>query len=105
MDSLIDRRESERFECEHDILHNTDPADFFYKGRVLNYSEKGLYFESNEDMLPEDEICIQIRNRSNDETYLLDVKIEWCKELQDSSFDLGYGVSLKERRKLDDIIN
>jgi len=103
MERLIERRGSERVRCKYDILHNTVPADFFYKGRVLDYSGNGLYFESNVDMLPGDEISILIRNRSNDEAYYLDVKIKWYKELQGSKFNLGYGASLEKRRKMDEI--
>jgi hypothetical protein len=103
MERLIERRGSERTRCNYDILHNTAPVDFFYKGRVLDYSGVGLYFESNEDMLPGDEISILIRNTTNNEAYYLDVKIQWYKELQGSKFKLGYGASLKHSRKMDDV--
>jgi hypothetical protein len=97
---LINRRKSKRFKCKKHILHDTEPSDFFYRGKACNYSKKGLYFESNVDLLPEDKISILVKRRSNDVTYMLNVKIIWCKELQDSSFDLGYGASLKERRRI-----
>ena len=58
---FIDRREEERFKCKRDVLHNTDPADFFYKGRVCNYSKRGLYFESNIDLLPGHEVSILVK--------------------------------------------
>jgi hypothetical protein len=100
MGSLIDRRKNERFKCEKDILHNTKPSDFFYRGKVLNHSKKGLYFESNVDLLPGDDIFVLVKKRSNDVTYSLKVEIIWCKELQGTSFDLGYGAKLRERRKI-----
>ena len=96
----FEHRRSERFKCKKDILHNTDPGDFFYRGKVCNYSKRGLYFESNVDLLPEDEISILVKKGSNDVTYLLNVKIIWSKELQGASFDLSYGASLKERHKI-----
>ena len=101
MASLIDRRESERVKCKKDVLHSTVPADFFYRGQVCNYSKKGLYFESNTDLLPKDEISVLVKRGVVDETHILDIQIVWCKELQDSSFDLGYGAMLKGRRKID----
>ena len=57
----IERREYERFPCETPILHDTSPPDFFYKGTMYNFSEKGLYFESNEDLLQGHEISISIK--------------------------------------------
>ena len=101
MASLIDRRESERVNCKKDVLHSTEPADFFYKGQVCNYSKKGLYFESDTDLLPEDDISIVVKRGAVAETHILDVLIVWCKELQNSSFDLGYGAMLKGRRKIE----
>jgi hypothetical protein len=96
----FERRKSQRFKCNKDILHNTDPSDFFYRGKVCNYSEKGLYFESNVDLLPGDKVSILVKRVSNDVTHLLDVKIIWSKHLQGESFDLAYGASLKKRRKI-----
>ena len=95
-----DRRESERVKCKKDILHNTDPGNFFYRGKVYNYSKKGLYFESNVDLLPDDEVSILVKKRSNDVTYMLDVKVIWCRELKDSPYDTGYGAYFKKRRKI-----
>jgi hypothetical protein len=84
MCSLIDSRKSERVKCKMDILHNTPPADFFYNGQLRNYSKKGLYFESNEHLLPKNEISILLKKSASGKIHVLDVKIIWCKELQDS---------------------
>ena len=51
MHTGIERRKHKRIPCETPILHNTSPADFFYKATMYNFSNKGLYFESNEDLL------------------------------------------------------
>jgi hypothetical protein len=101
MNSLRNRRENERFDCKKSILHNTKPADFFRKGEVFNYSKKGLYFESSGDLQEEDEISILIKKRAHGKIHVLDVKIVWCKELQGSSFDVGYGATLQGKRKID----
>jgi hypothetical protein len=96
---FIERRKSERIKCKKYILHDTDPGDFFYRGRVCNYSKRGLYFESNVDLLPKDKITILVNRNSDELTYILDVKIEWCKELNDSKFDVGYGASVTGKRE------
>ena len=97
MGILVERREIERVKCEKRILHNTSPADFFYTGKMLNFSKHGLYFESNEDLLPGHEITVLIkgsRRRFNKSHQKLNVKIIWCRELKDSLFQLGYGAKL-----------
>ena len=80
------------------ILHSTNPPDFYYRGRIYNYSKTGLYFESNVDLLPGDEVCILEKEdpfSENGAHFALKVKIVWCKQLEESSFDLGYGAGLE----------
>jgi hypothetical protein len=93
-----DRREYERFPCENPILHNTNLPDFFYKGTMCNFSEKGLYFESNEDLLKGHEISISIKKPPQKFTKkfdkVFDVKIIWYRELKGSSYQNGYGAKL-----------
>ena len=105
MDKLIERREDGRFKCKRDALHNTDAHDLFFKGKVLNYSKRGMYFESNVDLQRGDNISILIEKQSAEGTQLVDVKIVWRKELQGLSFDRGYGAMLQRRRDTDYIKN
>ena len=93
-----ERREYERFPCKTQILHSTNPPDFFYSATMYNFSKRGLYFESNEDLLKGHEISISIikpnqKVTKNPHQYF-DVKILWCKELQNSSYQIGYGAKL-----------
>jgi len=93
-----ERREYERFPCNAQILHSTNPTDFFYSGTMYNFSKRGLYFESNEDLLEGHEISISIINPNqkvpkNPHQYF-NVKILWCKELQSSPYQVGYGAKL-----------
>jgi len=95
----IERRRSKRINCDAAILHNTCPADFFYRGTMYNFSSGGLYFESDEDLMQGDEISISIKNpppqfTMKDRQYF-DVKIMWCQVLQGSSYQVGYGAKLK----------
>jgi hypothetical protein len=93
-----ERRKHERIPCETPILHNTSPADFFYKGTMYNFSKEGLYFESNEDLLPGHEIGISIKDPPQqfmkESRQYFDVKIMWCFEIQGSSHQVGYGAKL-----------
>ncbi|UCF90740.1 MAG: PilZ domain-containing protein [Desulfobacterales bacterium] len=57
----VERRKSVRIKYKSEVLHSTNPPDFLYKGTMYNFSEGGLYFESQEDLLPGDEISISIR--------------------------------------------
>ena len=94
----IERREHKRLPCENPILHNTSPPDFFHKGTMYNYSKRGLYFESNEDLLEGHEISISIikpRQQSTEKPHqYFDVKIVWCRKLSGSSYQVGYGAKL-----------
>ena len=93
-----ERRKHERIPCETPILHNTSPADFFYKGIMYNFSKGGLYFESNEDLLPGHEISISIKEPPwqflKESHQYFDVKIMWCLEIQGSSNQVGYGAKI-----------
>ena len=94
----IERREYERFPCETPILHNTSPSDFFYKGTLFNFSKKGLYFESDEDLLQGHEISISISKPlpqfAKKPYQYFSVKIIWCQKLSASSDLVGYGAKL-----------
>ena len=94
----IERRKHERFPCEIKILHDTSPPDFFYKGTMYNFSKKGLYFESDEDLLQGNEISISINKPPKlfkiEPNQNFSVKIMWHQELQYSSYQSGYGAKL-----------
>jgi hypothetical protein len=94
----FERRKSERIECNAVLLHNTNPPDFFYRGTMYNFSTGGLYFESDQDLLPGDEISISITNpppqfaKKNHQYF--DVRIMWCSVLRGASYQVGYGAKL-----------
>ena len=80
----------QRYKCHVDILHDIVIPDIHYDGIIHNLSSGGIYFESNEQILPDDEISITVR-RLNKEEITFDVYIIWRKELVNSSFRFGYG--------------
>jgi len=94
----MDRRESERIRYKSAVLHSTNPPDFFYRGTMHNFSTEGLYFESNEDLLQGDEISISIKNPPPQFTVkpqeYFDVQIRWCKILQSTEYQVGYGAKI-----------
>ena len=94
----IERRKSERIEHTSAILHSTNPPDFFYRGTMHNFSATGLYFESDEDLVQGDEISISIQNPPAQLTMkpreYFDVQIRWCKVLQDTAYQVGYGAKI-----------
>jgi hypothetical protein len=98
MNTGSERRKHERIPCETLILHNTSPADFFYKGTMYNFSKGGLYFESKEDLLAGHEIAISIKEPPQqfikESHQYFDVKIMWCHEIQGSSPRVGYGAKI-----------
>ena len=105
MGKTFERRKNGRFKCKRDALHNTDAEDLFFRGRVRNYSKRGMYFESNVDLQSGDNISILVEKQSAEGTQLVDAKIVWRKELQDLSFDFGYGAILQKKRDIDYIKN
>jgi hypothetical protein len=93
-----ERREYERFPCTAKILHSTNPPDFFYSGTMYNFSKRGLYFESDEDLSEGHEISISIIKPQQKFTkkphQYFDVKIMWCQKLSGSSYQVGCGAKL-----------
>ena len=94
----IARRANRRYVHETDILHDVVLSDNFYDGKIYNFSNDGVYFESNEIILPGDEISITIIKIQQkviaDTQKIFDVEILWQKDVQGSSFRYGYGAKL-----------
>ncbi len=69
-----------------------------YKARMFNYNKNGLYFETDSDLQKGDQIYIGIQDSPYaSESNVLEYyrgEIMWRKKLEDSHFDLGYGVKL-----------
>jgi len=65
---------------------------------MYNFSKRGLYFESDEDLLEGHEISISIikpqQKFAKKPHQYFDIKIMWCQKLSDSSYQVGYGAEL-----------
>ena len=98
MHTGIERRHSKRFKHKSALLHSTNPPDFYYRGIMYNFSNEGLYFESNEDLMQGDDISISIQNPPREinkkpQQYFT-IRIMWCKVLQGSTHQVGYGAKI-----------
>jgi Tfp pilus assembly protein PilZ len=98
VESNTERRRDKRFKFEADISHNILSLKIIHAGKLYNFSESGLYFESNQSLYVGEEINIWVENQpqlsEDDEQLFLGAKIIWHKELQDSPYQYGYGAKL-----------
>jgi len=101
MGSNTERRNSTRFAHESDVtLENTD-IGFREEGRMFNFSEAGIYFESDFKLEPLVEILVGISDSpfaSKPGTHGQHRgTVRWRNELTQASFYYGYGVELIEK--------
>ena len=91
-----EKRKDKRFESESKlIIENLDSGPSI-GGQMLNYSDSGLYFESDFLVTPGAIIHIGLLNSPYSQcpnTYECHrVKVKWCRELHRSGHKYGYGV-------------
>lgn len=80
----------QRYKREVDISHDIVMPNILYDGTFYNLSGGGIYFESNQQILPGDKISITVK-RLNGTEQSFDIEIQWRKDLQNSSLRFGYG--------------
>ena len=72
-----------------------------YEARMVNYSKKGIYFESDFYLMPGIEIFAGIKDSPfASETNVYECYrafIKWRKFLEDSVFNYGYGIEIQSR--------
>jgi hypothetical protein len=101
MAKVPENRENMRFKRKADILLETYPTGAFYEARMFNYSEGGMYFESDYAPLPGTEVYIGIENSPYD--YGADVyraRVRWRKELSAERSGYQYGVGVKYKQPI-----
>jgi Tfp pilus assembly protein PilZ len=92
--STSDRRKNKRYHLETIILHDTLLPDIFYDAKMYDIGKGGVYFESDQNLYPGEEIYIGLKGRlysENTEKYFSYVRIKWRKDLTKGSFKFGYG--------------
>ena len=95
MDKLKETRHHARM--NHNTMVTLESLDTGAKNnnRMLNFSDDGLYFESDQLLQPGEKIFIRIDNFPYSQTggyKCHHVKIKWGKRLKNSPYAYGYGV-------------
>ena len=86
-------RDNARFDHEAAILIENYPRGSYYHARMFNYSEGGMYFESNIPFRQGTIIIFGIENSPFQNCPgVYRAKVKWCKKLPDKSSIYYYGV-------------
>ncbi len=101
MDSNNEKRTNTRFAHESKVtLANTD-SGLRCEGRMYNFSETGIYFETDSKLEPQAEILIGISDSPF--AYEPDIyeqycgTVKWRKKLMQASYYYGYGLELIQK--------
>ena len=99
MGPTTERRKHRRHQYEAYISHDILSPEVKPAGKIYNFSQQGLYFESNQDILPLEEVFVEIidhiTSSGTEQELLFDVVIIWRKKLPDAPFRYGYGARFK----------
>ena len=86
-------RDNARFDHEAAILIENYPRGSYYHARMFNYSQSGMYFESNIPFRRGTIIIFGIENSPFENCPgVYRAKVKWCKKLPDKSSIYYYGV-------------
>ena len=99
MEKQMEKRHHDRM--NHNTMATLESLDIgpIQNNRMLNCSDEGLYFESDQLLLPGAEVFIRIENFQHGQTGAYrchHVKIKWGKRLKNSPYTYGYGVKYVE---------
>lgn len=105
MNSNPEKRDNTRFDYQTPIVLEDSKFGVLQGARMFNYSDFGLYFETDHFLAPGTDIYIGIPNSPytpGQEVYeRYHVLIKWRKPLKRSSFYYGYGVRFLDTDPLD----
>ncbi|MGD8990087.1 MAG: PilZ domain-containing protein [Desulfobacterales bacterium] len=98
MSSYIERRSGARIEFKSPLKIKNLESGTFSNARMVNYGDRGLYFESNSTLTQGAEIILGIENSpfsyGSDVIDVYCTKILWRKRAQSNFFKYGYGAQL-----------
>ena len=90
-----ERRKHQRFRYEARVSHSVSTDDVTHSGKMFNFCKGGLYFESDQNIYPGEDIfvglAIHADSPGKDTQLIFEVKIIWHKKLVDSPFRYGFG--------------
>ena len=96
MDENPENRNNARIRYSAPVMIESLKAGIMYQARMLNYSKRGLYFETDSWLQLGDDVFIGIEyspySHSHDTYECLRAKIMWRKKPPTSHFKYGYGV-------------
>lgn len=95
-----ERRKHKRLKSGASVSHDILTLEIVHAGRIYNFSDGGLYLESDQILYPGEEIYILTANRpqlaESDTQFFLSVEIIWQENLHSSLYRYGYGAKLLE---------
>ncbi|MCP4627234.1 MAG: PilZ domain-containing protein [bacterium] len=90
-----ERRRHQRYRYEALVSHEVSTNDVTHTGKMFNFCKGGLYFESDQNIYPGQDIfvglAIHADSPGKDVQLIFEVKIIWYKQLGDSPFRYGFG--------------
>jgi hypothetical protein len=94
MEKQMEKRHHDRM--NHNTMATLESLDIgpIQNNRMLNCSDEGLYFESDQLLLPGTEVFIRIENFQHGQTGAYrchHVNIKWGKRIKDTPYTYGYG--------------
>ena len=99
MNKATEKRVHPRFAHEAAIKHQTGTSEPFYDGRMFNYSEGGLYFETPQELRPGSVVFIGIHHSPytpNHKVYqCMDGRVKWCRANPGKASGASYGVGVE----------
>ncbi len=105
MSSNPEKRDNTRFDYQAPIVLEDAKFGVLQGARMFNYSDFGLYFETDHFLAPGTDIYVGIPNSpyapDSDIYERYHTVIKWRKPLKKSSFYYGYGVRFLETDPLD----
>ena len=98
MELNSERRTHKRLKNKASVSHDILTLEIVHAGKIYNFSDGGLYLESNQSFYSGEEVYILMGNRprlaEGDTQFFLCVEIIWHQNLQNSSYRYGYGAKL-----------
>jgi Tfp pilus assembly protein PilZ len=99
MHNLLEKRQHKRRDSNISISLESLQIGVKKNSRIVNRSDNGLYFESNQFFEPGSDIFIRIEELTDDETEPYEchhARVIWGKRLSNRSHSYGYGVKYVE---------
>ncbi len=105
MNDFAEKRACRRCRYEVQVTCAFFNSDCFYRGKTINHSKDGIYFESNFPVKPGAGIYVRVENYSHEGLRAGTCRcggirtigigeVKWCKELTGAA-DSYYGIGLK----------